>query len=209
LLDAAMTEDPHLKRWNERYSAEDYVFGTEPNAFLASQRDLLVPGQRALAVADGEGRNGVWLARQGLKVLSVDFSPAALEKARRLAERHGVTIETELADLRTWDWGEDRFDLVVAIFIQFAPPAERARMFENIKRCLKPGGLLILQGYTPKQIEYKTGGPPDVENLYTAALLRQAFADMTILHLREHEDVIEEGERHKGLSALVDMVARK
>ena len=204
-----MTEDPHLKRWNERYSAEDYVFGTEPNAFLASQRDLLEPGQRALAVADGEGRNGVWLARQGLRVLSVDFSPAALDKARRLAERHGVTIATELADLRTWEWGEDRFDLAVAIFIQFAPPAERARMFEKIKKCLKPGGLLILQGYTPKQIEYKTGGPPDVENLYTAALLRQAFADMTILHLREHEDVIEEGERHKGLSALVDLVARK
>jgi cyclopropane fatty-acyl-phospholipid synthase-like methyltransferase len=204
-----MTEDPHLKRWNERYSAEDYVFGTEPNAFLASNRELLAPGQRALAVADGEGRNGVWLARQGLRVLSIDFSSAALEKARRLAERHGVTIETELADLRTWDWGEDRFDLVVAIFVQFAPPAERARMFENMKRCLKPGGLLILQGYTPKQIEYKTGGPPDVENLYTAALLRQAFADMTIVHLREHEDVIEEGERHKGLSALVDLVARK
>jgi cyclopropane fatty-acyl-phospholipid synthase-like methyltransferase len=209
LLDAAMTEDPHLKRWNERYSAEEYVFGTEPNAFLASQRDLLVPGQRALAVADGEGRNGVWLARQGLRVLSVDFSSAALDKARRLAERHGVAIETELADLRTWDWGEGRFDLVVAIFIQFAPPDQRTRMFENIKRCLKPGGLLILQGYTPKQIEYKTGGPPDVENLYTAALLRESFADMTILHLREHEDVIEEGERHKGLSALVDMVARK
>ncbi|MGB8274173.1 MAG: class I SAM-dependent methyltransferase, partial [Alphaproteobacteria bacterium] len=170
---------------------------------------LLVPGQRALAVADGEGRNGVWLARQGLHVLSVDFSRSALAKARRLAERHGVTLETELADLRTWNWGEDRFDLVAAIFIQFAPPEERARMFENIKKCLKPGGLLILQGYTPKQIEYKTGGPPDVANLYTAALLRQAFADMTILHLREHEDVIEEGERHSGLSALVDMVARK
>jgi len=204
-----MAEDPHLRRWNERYAGEDYLFGTEPNAFLESQRDLLEPGQRALAVADGEGRNGVWLAHQGLDVLSVDFSPVALEKARLLAARAGVKIKTELADLRTWDWGADRFDVVAAIFIQFAPPAERARMFENMKRCLKPGGLLILQGYTPKQIEYDTGGPPQVENLYTAALLREAFAGMTILHLAEHEDVIEEGTRHRGLSALVDLVARK
>lgn len=195
--------------WNERYAGEDYHFGTEPNAFLASQQALLKPGMRCLAVADGEGRNGVWLAQQGLKVLSVDSSPVALEKARKLAKRRGVKMEFEQVDLAQWEWGENRFDLVAAIFIQFAPPGMREQMFDNIGHCLKPGGLLLLQGYTPRQHEYRTGGPSQVENLYTEAMLRTAFADMDILQLREHDDFIGEGTGHHGMSALIDLVARK
>lgn len=195
--------------WDQRYSGEDYHFGTEPNAFLASQRALLKPGMRCLAVADGEGRNGVWLAQQGLEVLSVDSSPVALEKAKKLAQRRGVDVKFEQADLVIWEWNENRFDLVVAVFIQFAPPGVRERMFEGIKRCLKPGGLLLLQGYTPRQLEYKTGGPSQAENLYTEAMLRAAFADVEILQLREHDDFISEGTGHHGMSALIDLVARK
>ncbi len=195
--------------WNERYSGEEYHFGTEPNAFLITQHALLKPGMRCLAVADGEGRNGVWLAQQGLQVLSVDSSSVAIEKARALAEKRGVKIEAELADLALWDWGVDKFDVVAGIFIQFAPPALREQMFAHIKRCLKPGGLLMLQGYTPRQLEYRTGGPSMIEHLYTEAMLRSAFADMEILHLREHDEVIHEGEGHSGMSALIDMVARK
>lgn len=195
--------------WNERYAGDDYHFGTEPNAFLASQQGLLKPGMSCLAVADGEGRNGVWLAQQGLEVLSVDASPVAQEKAKRLAEQRGVKVAFEQADLMQWQWGEDRFDLVVAIFIQFAPPGMRERMFADIKRCLKPCGLLLLQGYTPRQLEYKTGGPSQVENLYTGEMLREAFADMDILQLREHDDFISEGTGHCGKSALIDLVARK
>jgi cyclopropane fatty-acyl-phospholipid synthase-like methyltransferase len=195
--------------WNERYSGEEYHFGTEPNAFLITQHALLKPGMRCLAVADGEGRNGVWLAQQGLQVLSVDSSSVAIEKARALAEKRGVKIEVELADLALWDWGVDKFDVVAGIFIQFAPPALREQMFAHIKRCLKPGGLLMLQGYTPRQLEYRTGGPSMIEHLYTEAMLRSAFADMEILHLREHDEVIHEGEGHSGMSALIDMVARK
>ncbi|OFZ68718.1 MAG: SAM-dependent methyltransferase [Betaproteobacteria bacterium RBG_16_56_24] len=195
--------------WDERYSGEDYLFGTEPNAFLASQRHLLKPGMSCLAVADGEGRNGVWLAQQGLKVLSVEASAVALSKAKKLAQQRGVKVDFELADLLQWGWGENRFDVVAAIFIQFAPPGLREQMFASIKRCLKPGGLLLLQGYTPRQLEYKTGGPPVAENMYTEALLRNAFGDMEILHLREHDDHIGEGTAHHGMSALIDLVAKK
>lgn len=108
-----------------------------------------------------------------------------------------------------WEWSENRFDLVAAIFIQFFPPGVRERVFDDIKRSLKPGGLLLLQGYTPRQHEYRTGGPSQAENLYTEALLRTAFADMDILQLREHDDFIREGTGHHGMSALIDLVVRK
>jgi cyclopropane fatty-acyl-phospholipid synthase-like methyltransferase len=195
--------------WNERYAGDEYHFGTEPNAFLVSQKDLLKPGMSCLAVADGEGRNGVWLAQQGLDVLSVDSSSVAQEKAGKLAQLRGVTMKFEQVDLSQWDWGTNRFDVVAAIFIQFTPPGLREQMFAHIKRCLKPGGLLLLQGYTPRQLEYRTGGPSQAENLYTEALLRKEFADMEILHLREHDDLILEGSGHSGMSALIDLVARK
>ncbi|HMC12856.1 MAG TPA: class I SAM-dependent methyltransferase [Gallionellaceae bacterium] len=195
--------------WDERYSTEDYIFGTEPNVFLVSQRHLLKPGMSCLAVADGEGRNGVWLAQNGLQVLSVEASPVALQKAQKLATQRGVTVGFEQTDLAQWQWGENRFDVVAAIFIQFAPPALCEQMFGHIKRCLKPGDLLLLQGYTPRQLEYGTGGPPVAENMYTGDLLRAAFGDMQILHLREHDDVVHEGNGHHGMSALIDMAARK
>lgn len=194
--------------WDERYATDDYLFGTAPNAFLASQKHQLVPGARALALADGEGRNGVWLAEQGLDVLSVDASSNALAKAKKLAAERGVRLETDLVDLATWDMGEARFDLVAAIFIQFAGSSLRRELHRRIRRALRPGGLLILEGYGPKQLEHRTGGPPDRDNLYTADDLREDFAGMEILHLEEREAVIHEGRAHDGLSALVDLVAR-
>lgn len=195
--------------WNERYAGEDFFYGTEPNAFLVSQKALLKPGMRCLAVADGEGRNGVWLAEQGLEVLSVDSSHVAQAKAKKLAQQRGVAMAFEQVDLLQWDWGESDFDVVVAIFIQFVTSPQREQMFAAIKRCLKPGGLLLLQGYTPRQLEYRTGGPSQAENLYTETMLRKAFADMDIVQLREHDSVIREGTGHSGMSALIDLVARK
>lgn len=195
--------------WDGHYATAEYIFGTEPNAFLASQRALFRAGQRALAVADGEGRNGVWLASLGLEVVSVDFSAPAVEKARRLAKARGVTLEAHVADVLVWDWPRQAFDVVVAIFVQFVGPEHRPRFFQNMKDALVSGGHLVLQGYTPKQLEYGTGGPSAVENLYTEDMLRQAFGDMEILHLESHEDFIAEGCKHYGMSALVDLVARK
>ena len=195
--------------WNARFATDEYIFGTAPNVFLASQKALVRPGMRALAVADGEGRNGVWLAEQGASVHAIDVSPAALEKARKLAAARGVTIETEQADVLNWSWPQDAYDLVAAIFIQFAPPPVRDRIIAGIRRTLKPGGVLVLQGYTPKQVEFGTGGPPNAANMYTSELLREWFGDWEIVHLAEHESVISEGSHHHGMSALIDLVARK
>jgi 2-polyprenyl-3-methyl-5-hydroxy-6-metoxy-1,4-benzoquinol methylase len=198
-----------LQRWNERFSAEGYLFGTAPNAFLAGQKHRLQPGMSALSVADGEGRNSIWLAQQGLRVTAFDFSPIAVRKARDWAGQAGVDVEYSVADIEDWDWDARQFDCIVAIFIQFASPPARARIFHGMTRALKPGGLLILQGYTPKQIEYRTGGPPHAENMYTAGLLRGSFGALDILHLAEHEDVVSEGRGHNGMSALIDLVARR
>ena len=195
--------------WDERYAGEDYLFGTEPNAFLKAQAHRLRPGQRALAVADGEGRNGVWMAEQGLDVVSMDSSAVGLAKARKLAAARGVALTFVQGDLESWVWEENAFDVVAVIFIQFAPPPLRARCFEGFKRTLKPGGLLLMTGYGPKQLEYRTGGPGELEKLYTRKLLEESFADMDILLLDEHESWMAEGTRHAGMSALIDLVARK
>lgn len=195
--------------WNARYARDDYIFGTAPNQFLASQLDLIKPAMRILAVADGEGRNSVWLAQQKAQVHAVEVSPVALDKARALARNCGVTVQYEEADLLNWRWPEAEYDLVVAIFIQFASPDQRVPVIAGIRRALKPGGVLILQGYTPKQVEFATGGPSSVENMYTESLLHEWFGDWRISHLREHEDVLREGTHHHGLSALIDLIAHK
>jgi cyclopropane fatty-acyl-phospholipid synthase-like methyltransferase len=195
--------------WDERFSTETYIFGTEPNVFLASHQALFKPGMRVLAVADGEGRNGIWLAQQGCDVLSVDVSPIAIDKARRLAARRGVSLRFECADLMQWQWPEGEFDAVVCIFIQFASPAERTRLFDGFRQALKPEGVLLMEGYGVKQLEYSSGGPGKLENLYTTDMLREAFAGWEIESLRDYEAVLDEGPRHSGMAALVDLVARK
>ena len=197
-----------LARWNERFSVPDYIFGTAPNAFLASKAALFRPGQRALCVADGEGRNSVWLAEQGLEVSAFDISPVGVAKARRLAAQRRVRVTHEVASVYDWSWPQAHFDVVAAIFVQCADPAMRSFLFERMARSLKPGGLVLIEGYTPKQLEYNTGGPSKIENLYTAELLRWSFLGFEILELREYEAELEEGSRHAGTSALIDFVAR-
>jgi cyclopropane fatty-acyl-phospholipid synthase-like methyltransferase len=195
--------------WQERFASEEYRFGTAPNAFLASQVKRLPKAGKALAIADGEGRNGVFLAEQGLDVLSLDFSSNAQVKARKLAAARGVTIRTEQADVVNWTYPAATFDVVAAIFFQFAGPADRAKIFAGIKRTLKPGGLLLLEGYTPKQLDYKTGGPSKLENLYTRELLQAAFGDFSSLDIRDYEAELHEGAGHGGMSALIDVVGVK
>uniref|UniRef100_Q07VK3 Methyltransferase type 12 n=1 Tax=Rhodopseudomonas palustris (strain BisA53) TaxID=316055 RepID=Q07VK3_RHOP5 len=197
-----------FKRWESRFSSEEFVFGTAPNAFLASCRDLLPPSGRALAIADGEGRNGVFLAECGLSVLSVDFSPAAQRKTRQLAQSRGVSLDTRQADIGAWDWPTG-FDVVAGIFFQFAAAPARQRIFDGLRAALNPGGLLLIQGYRPEQIGYATGGPKQVENLYTREMLEQAFGDFERLTIQEHDSVIREGSGHDGMSALIDLIGWK
>ena len=200
-----MTTNP----WDERFRGEDYLFGREPNAFLKREAHRFDKGDSVLAVADGEGRNGVFLAGLGLQVHAVDASSVALEKAARLARETGVDIELEHADLSDWSWPHDAYDHVVAIFIQFADPALRSQIFEKMKRAVRPGGLILLQGYRPEQVDLGTGGPPQRDHMYTQDLLRSAFPDFNILTLEEHDTVIREGRGHDGLSALIDLVAQR
>lgn len=197
------------ERWDERYSAPEYIYGAEPNAFLVAQRHLLPKQGRALAIADGEGRNGVWLAEQGLDVLSLDFSPKAQEKARALARRRGVNITTHLMDIAHFDWPEAAFDVVVDIFTQFSGPAERAMKFHGIRRTLKSGGLLLLQGYRPEQLKYGTGGPKQIENMYTWALLEREFESFRNVTIKEYDIEMQEGVMHSGIGAVIDLIGRK
>ncbi len=198
-----------FERWETRFSPPGYVFGKEPNAFLKAQAHRLRAGQTALSVADGEGRNGVWLAEQGLDVLATDYSATALAKARALAQERGVQLRTEVADVTKWRWPEAAFGVIAAIFVQVVFPADRPAFFANLKRALKPGGLLFMQGYRLEQLAYRTGGPPEAERLYTRALLEESFGDMAELEIREHDSVLNEGTAHVGMSALIDLVGRK
>jgi len=195
--------------WNRRYAGAEFLFGTEPNAWLREHTGSLPAGGRILSVADGEGRNSVWLARRGFQVDAFDLADRAVEKARVFALSAGVSVNFTLADVDGFAWPEAAYDGVAAIFVQFADPSTRARLFERIVRSLKPGGVLVLQGYTPKQLDYRTGGPPILSHLYTRALLESAFADLEIIALQEYEADVREGQGHHGQSALIGLVARR
>ena len=195
--------------WNKRFEGTEYLFGTEPNEYLRTHADRLRTGGRVLCVADGEGRNSVWLARRGMPVDAFDIAEVGVEKAKRLAAEAGVNVHFEVADCDGWPWPVAAYDAIVAIFIQFADPAMRERLFARIAAALAPGGMLVLQGYTPQQLEFKTGGPPILSHLYTADMLRAAFSTLEIIELDEYVADLSEGNHHVGRSALVGMLARK
>ncbi|MFO1321868.1 MAG: class I SAM-dependent methyltransferase [Burkholderiales bacterium] len=195
--------------WDKRFDTSEYIFGTEPNVFLTREQSRLPAGARILDVACGEGRNAVWLASLGHRVTGFDISPLAIGKARALADARKVQVNLRVADVRTWEWEPGAFDAVVCVFIQFASPEVRTRLFEGFRSTLAPGGIVLLQGYTPKQLEYRTGGPGDASHLYTPALLESALTGFEMLRLEAHEAVLAEGSKHVGRSALIDVVARK
>ena len=196
--------------WNQRFDKEEFIFGKEPNEYLALQtRKYLKPNNKVLCIADGEGRNGVWLAKQGMQVVGFDASDIALRKAKQFAKDNQVEVEYSFSDTDSFDWQVNIYDAVIAIFIQFADPPMRARIFKQIHQALKPGGILILQGYTPKQLEYKTGGPSLIEHLYTEQMIRDLTQEFQILDLRCYEQELNEGARHAGMSALLGLVAKK
>ncbi len=194
--------------WDKRYDVPGYLFGKEPADFLKRESGAIPGGSRVLCVADGEGRNSVWLAAQGHRVTAFDASPVAVEKARKLASERGVAPEFQVSAIEEWDWAQT-YDAVVAVFIQFSPPDLRARQFVWLAQAVAPGGVLLLHGYAPRQVEYGTGGPPDASHMYTTDMLSGAFAGFEILRLEDYDAEIDEGPGHSGRSALVDLVARK
>lgn len=195
--------------WEDRYSASaDYLFGTAPAAVLADNPWLALPGQSVLCVADGEGRNAVHLAVLGMQVTAFDLAPTAVSRAQALADRAGVAVKTHVAGWDDWDWAQP-FDMIAAIFIQFADPDLRARQFADMARALRPGGRLVLHGYRPEQVGRGTGGPPFVENMYTEDMLRAAFAGWHVERCASYERVQQAGSGHVGPAALIDFIARK
>ena len=196
--------------WDDRYAADDgFVFGSAPARPLERIRDRLPENGRAMSIADGEGRNSVWLAEQGFDVTAFDASSVGLDKARKLAGDRGVSVAYHLSDIEAWDWDAAPYDLVVGIFFQFLPPDARARVFAGLNRAIAPGGTLYLLGYTPEQTTRGTGGHPDPRHMYTEDLLGNAFAGLEILSLRRWDEDLDEGRGHKGSSALIELLARR
>ena len=197
--------------WDQRYAEPGFAFGEAPNAFLAAQKPRFRQGMRALVPGDGEGRNGVWLAELGLNVTTVDASKIGVHKANLLSAERGVTIDAHCADLSVWKWPEAEFDVVAAIYLHF-PKADRARMHGRMLAALKPGGILILEGYSPRQLLHRAngsvGGPPDPAMLFEPNDLRSDFAAAEIMVLVELEAILAEGKRHTGRSSVVRLIAK-
>lgn len=198
--------------WDSKYRQEAYAYGQLPNEYLASQKQLLKGCKTALVPGDGEGRNSVWLAQLGLSVKSVDLSPVAVEKARRLAQLRNVQVECECADLSHWNWPVACYDVVAGIYLHLGPEL-RPKVHAAMEAALRPGGLLVIEAFTPRQLEYQkhycSGGPKQAEMLYTAALLTSDFANMQCLHLTECEIHLKEGAFHDGLGHIVRGLFRR
>lgn len=192
--------------WNERYAQPGYMYGTEANDFLKS----VAPSLKGpvLCIGDGEGRNGVFLAQQGLSVTSIDLSPVGLEKAQALAKERGVSLTTQVADLETYDLGTATWGAVVAIFCHL-PPWVRTKVHANLAAALLPQGRFVLEAYTPRQLAFDTGGPKNAELLYEPAALRSELTDLTVERCEELEREVREGEWHRGRAAVVQVLATK
>lgn len=193
--------------WDARYGTPDYVYGTEPNDFLAGVATRIPPG-RVLSIADGEGRNGVFLAGLGYDVTGVDSSSVGSAKAQRLADSRGVHITAIVADLADYVIVPESWEGIVSIFCHVPPPLRR-RVHEQVVRGLTPGGFYVLEGYSVRQLMHGTGGPKSVELLLTLDAVRAELAGLDLLHAGEIERDIHEGALHAGRSAVVQVIARK
>ena len=196
------------KMWDERFSQTEAVYGESPNAYLQVQAFRLKPRMKVLVPADGYGRNGIWLAKQGLQVHTVDLSPVGVERARNAARAAGLSMTIELGDLSAWKWPVEQFDAVVSIFLHL-PPDLRAKTHVSMLRALKPGGIVILEAFTPAQLQHTSGGPKQAELLYTSDILRQDFEGAEMLELEELEIQLDEGHMHSGAAAVVHGVFQR
>jgi SAM-dependent methyltransferase len=193
--------------WDERYSSDEYAYGTAPNDFLKQNFDQ-IPKRKVLSLAEGEGRNAVFLAQRGYSVTAVDGSIVGLDKARRLAAANGVVVEFVHADLAVYDLGENQWDGIVSIFCPL-PSVVRKELYERLKVALKPRGVFLLEAYTPDQLQHDTGGGKSVDVLQTEESLRLELAGLKFIHLMELERDIREGTYHTGVGAVVQAIARR
>jgi cyclopropane fatty-acyl-phospholipid synthase-like methyltransferase len=196
------------KMWDERFAEVDPVYGDAPNRFVNEQALRLEPGMKLLVPADGYGRNGIWLAMRGCQVHTIDLSPVGVERARKAAAAAGVAITQEVADLSTWNWPVAAYDAVISIFFHM-PSAVRPKVHGAMLHALKPGGIVILEAFTPVQLQYTSGGPKQVDLLYTADILKQDFAGAEVIQLEEKVVDLAEGHMHSGPGAVVQAIFRR
>lgn len=194
--------------WDERYAQDEYVYGEKPNDFLVSQIANIKPHAKVLCLAEGEGRNAVYLAQLGHAVTAIDISMVALDKGRRLAERNGVKVHWQQADLASYSLGLAQWDVIVAIFMHL-PEAIRDQVFAQVKPALRPDGLFIGEFYRPEQLDFKTGGPADIKMLYSKELLAQQLDGLKLSYLNACEREVIEGTGHHGLAAVCQVLAVK
>jgi SAM-dependent methyltransferase len=191
--------------WDERYGADEFAYGKDPNALVLAEASRIPPG-RVLCLAEGEGRNAVFLASQGYAVTAVDYSPAGLAKARRLADERGVQIELVEADLATYDLGTDMWSGIISIFAHTSVEIRR-RVHAAIPRALRVGGVLILEAYRPEQLAHGTGGPRDAALMPTLADLVDELRGLDLVVAHDASRDVHEGRYHHGPSATVQLVA--
>ncbi len=195
-------------KWDERYKSQEYFYGTEPNTFLAENINVLPQGGRILCLAEGEGRNSVFLAKHGFDVTAVDFSSCGLEKLKTLAKKEGVSVKAVLADLSSYPLGIDQWDGIVSIWCHL-PSQLRRRVYGDCVRALKPNGVFLLEAYTPEQLKFKTGGPSELDLLPNLLQLKDELAELKILRQEELTREIQEGQGHRGMSAVVQILGVK
>ena len=197
-----------MNSWDEKYGAPGHYYGTEPNGFLHEHHSAIPAGGNVLCLAEGEGRNAVFLAQRGYRVLAVDQSPVGLRKAEALAAERGVHIETIVADLADYRIARGHWDGIVSIWCHLPQPL-RTNVHRQVVAGLRSGGVFLLEAYTPAQLNYGTGGPKSVDLLPTLAELRTELGELDLVHAVEREREVHEGQGHFGLSAVVDIVAVK
>jgi len=194
--------------WNKRFSIEDYLFGADPAQALVKLEHYLIPQGDTLVIADGEGRNSVYLASRGFRVTASDSSTVANIKAKALAASQNVEVNYQVEDFFDIDWSAKQYDNIVGIFFQFIPPDKIKQVLMALRTAIKKGGTLLIHGYTPQQIELATGGPKDVSLMYNKELFEDVFESVEILVNKEYQIKLSEGSGHKGQSALIDFVAK-
>lgn len=191
--------------WDDRYSAEEYAYGTKPNEFLEENVNH-IPKGKVLSLAEGEGRNAVFLAKQGYSVTAVDASLVGLNKARKLAEENGVVVEFVHADLADYDLGENRWDGIVSIFCPL-PSSLRKQLYKKVEAGLKQDGVFLLEAYTPEQLKHGTGGGNSADVMQSKESLSLELAGLKFRHLMELERDVREGIYHTGIGAVVQAIA--
>ncbi|XPF94680.1 class I SAM-dependent methyltransferase [Colwellia sp. RE-S-Sl-9] len=190
--------------WDKEYDREEYVYGKLPNDFLKSHYNS-IPKGNVLLLAEGEGRNAVFLAKLGYSVTAVDISSVGLKKAEKLAKENNVVIETICADLAVFDLGERKWDGIVSIYCHL-PETLRQDLYKRIELAIKPSGVLLLEGYRPEQLTYKTGGPPLASMMISKETLIKELPHFSFSHLEALDRVVNEGINHHGLGAVIQAI---